>query len=104
MAEDCIRRADPELYEILLHEEARQRETLDMIAAKSGIRQELLTILYKVLGAAYLGQLAASLCRDAGESALAGVLEFCTKMTILLLSLPLLTSLFDRLAGIAEGL
>ncbi len=82
----------------------RLKETLDAIALRCGIRQELMTILYKVVGTAYLGQFAAALCRDAGESALAGALEFCTKITILLMSLPLLTALFDRLAGIAEAL
>jgi len=35
MAEACIQRADPELYEILCGEETRQRETLDMIASES---------------------------------------------------------------------
>ncbi len=77
---------------------------LDGIASRCGIQPALMNVLYKVVGAAYLGQIAAALCRDAGESALASALELCTKLTVLLLSLPLLTSLFDRLAGIAEAL
>ena len=80
------------------------KETLDTIAAKSGISPKLMSLLYKVVGTAYLGQFAAALCRDAGESALASGLEFCTKITILLMSLPLLTSLFEKLANIAESL
>lgn len=80
------------------------KEMLDVIAQKCGIPHSLITLLYKVVGTAYLGQFSAALCRDAGETALAAALEFCTKMMILLMSLPLLTSLFEKIINIAESI
>lgn len=80
------------------------KEALDSIAERCGISMTLMTLLYKVVGTAYLGQFSAALCRDAGESALASALEFCTKITILLMSLPLLTSLFEKLTNLAESI
>ncbi|MBE7042771.1 MAG: stage III sporulation protein AD [Ruminococcaceae bacterium] len=80
------------------------KDALDTVAERCGIPLSLMTLLYKVVGTAYLGQFSAALCRDAGESALASALEFCTKMMILLMSLPLLTSLFEKLTTIAESI
>ena len=80
------------------------KEMLDILAQKCRIPSSLVTLLSKVVGTAYLGQFSAALCRDAGETALAAALEFCTKMMILLMSLPLLTSLFEKIINIAESL
>lgn len=80
------------------------KEALNNMALRCNLSPKLLVLLYKVVGTAYLGQFAGSLCRDAGETALAGILEFCTKITILLMSLPLMTSLFETLIHIAESI
>ena len=52
-------------------------------------------ILLKSLGLCCLTQIAADLCRDAGETALAVNVELAGKTAILVLSLPLFRQLFD---------
>lgn len=79
-------------------------EAMNDMVLRCNLSPKLLVLLYKVVGTAYLGQFAGSLCRDAGETALAGILEFFTKITILLMSLPLITSLFETLIHIAESI
>ncbi|MBE6564024.1 MAG: stage III sporulation protein AD [Ruminococcaceae bacterium] len=51
-------------------------------------------ILFKCLGVSLLVQTCADLCRDSGESALAGRLETVGKAEILLLALPMVKELF----------
>ncbi len=52
-------------------------------------------ILLRCLGTALAVELAADICRDAGEAAVAGRLELAGKITILILSLPLLNELLS---------
>ncbi len=59
-------------------------------------------ILFKALGIGMISQFTAEICRDAGETVLAGRVEFLAKVEIVLLSLPLLRqilSLAKELAG-----
>ncbi len=49
--------------------------------------------ILKMLGMAYLTQIAADTCRDMGESVLAGRIELCGRAEILLLCLPYLEEL-----------
>ena len=61
---------------------------------------DALRILFKTLGVAVVTQLAADLCRDAGESAMAGKVELCGKAAVLALSLPLASDLLRLAAGL----
>ena len=65
---------------------------------------EAVEILLKAAGMGLLGELAATLCADAGEGALGKVLHLMTNAAILWLSLPLfrqiLTMIEEVLAGI----
>jgi stage III sporulation protein AD len=47
-------------------------------------------LLIKALGIGYLCRFASDLCRDAGETALAGYVELAGKVMIVVLSFPLL--------------
>lgn len=51
--------------------------------------------LIKALGIAVLTQCTADICRDAGESGIAGGVELAGKMEILLLCLPLIGEIFS---------
>ena len=55
-----------------------------------GLQQEYITVLVKMAGIAYLGQFAVSLCRDAGQGAIAGQVGFAAKISMLIISLPIL--------------
>ncbi len=52
-------------------------------------------ILLKALGIAFLTETAASICRDSGESGLAGWVEMAGRLEILLLAFPLIRTILD---------
>ena len=63
------------------------------------------TTLLKMIGIAYMIQLCAGLCKDAGYSAVAGQIETFGKLTILSLSLPVMLALLDTVQiFLQEGL
>lgn len=57
-----------------------------------------LKILLKMIGITYVAEFGASLCRDAGYSAIANQIEFYGKLMILAVSLPILMTLFQVLS------
>lgn len=58
----------------------------------SGFRQ-----LLKMLGITYIAEFAGSICRDAGYQTIAGQIEVFAKLSILVLSLPILMALLDTI-------
>jgi len=64
--------------------------------------EELFTLLFKSAGIAVITTLAADLCRDCGETALAGKTELCGKSVILALCLPLLKSVFTKTLSLIQ--
>ena len=84
--------------------------TLDELIALSSFLSETLArlqidpgylkVMLKVIGTAYLAQFAADLCRDAGESAVAGKVELAGRVLILALCVPVLLSLLDMVGSI----
>ena len=68
---------------------------LEELGARSGVPEGLLTPLYKVAGIALVVKVGGGLCRDAGESALASVLELTGTVCALLAALPLLRSVLN---------
>lgn len=87
--------------------------TLDELMAVSGLisgivqrfqlGSEYLKVMLKVIGIAYLAQFAADLCRDAGESAVAGKVELAGRVLILTLCIPMLTTILELVQGILSG-
>ena len=61
-------------------------------ALAGGVAERLLGTVMKVLGIAYLTELAAGVCRDSGEAALAQRIELGGKVLILLLAVPVLNA------------
>ena len=70
---------------------------------RTGIKTEYLKAMVKVLGIAYLAQFAADLCRDAGESAVAGKVELAGRVMILAISLPILGAILELVSGIVTS-
>ena len=62
-----------------------------------GLEHEYLEILLKMAGIAYLTQLVVSLCRDAGNGAVAGQVGIAGKISMLLVSFPVLEALLKTL-------
>ena len=61
------------------------------------VETEYLKLLLKMLGISYVSEFAASLCRDSGCGSVAGQIELFGKLSILLLSMPVVLSLLNTL-------
>ena len=70
---------------------------LEELGERSGVSPDLFVPLYKTVGIALVVKVGGSLCRDAGESALASVVETAGAVCALLVSLPLLRAVLSLL-------
>ena len=61
---------------------------------------ECFPVMLKAVGITIAGQLAAQLCKDAGESDLAYAVELAAKAAVLAAAFPLLRQLFDTIGEI----
>lgn len=57
-------------------------------------------VMLKAVGLTVLGELAARLCKDAGESSLAYAIELAARTAVLGAAMPLLSRLFELLGEI----
>lgn len=67
------------------------------LEALGGLGSDLLLSLIKVFGIGMTGEIAASVCNDAGNTSLGKGLHFLSNAAILYLSLPVFSSLMDLL-------
>ena len=70
-------------------------EQLKMLQGYIGISGKYIGILVKMIGISYMTQLAADICRDNGQTAVAGQLEVFCKITIAALGMPAVLTLFE---------
>ena len=68
---------------------------LDSLTAQAGVSAALFRPLYKIVGIALVIKVGGGLCRDAGESALASVLELAGTVCALLTARPLLQAVLE---------
>ena len=70
-------------------------DLLKSISSKSGINSQFLVLLLKITGIAFLAEFAINLCKDSGEGAIASKIEFGSKIVIVSMSIPIISSLLD---------
>ena len=68
---------------------------LQSLASKASINTEFLTFLIKITGIAFLSEFAVSICKDAGEVAIANKMEIGAKIIIISMSIPIISSLLE---------
>lgn len=73
---------------------------LSRYAGKVNIDVIYLTTLLKIIGIAYIAEFGAEICRDAGESSIASKIELAGKVIIVVLAVPIITSLLDLIIKI----
>lgn len=73
---------------------------LQSISDKTYINKNFLGILLKITGIAFLTEFAVSVCTDAGEKAIASKIEIGSKVVIITMSIPIITSLLDLIIEI----
>ena len=68
---------------------------LQSLANKTSINSTFLSLLIKITGIAFLSEFAGSICKDSGEAAIANKIEIGTKIIIISMSIPIITSLLE---------
>ena len=68
---------------------------VDRLSAAGTVQREWLKQLFKAVGICYMAKLGADICRDAGETAMAGYVELTGRILIIWLALPLLGQIAD---------
>ena len=75
-------------------------DLLQTLTDKAGLGSNIYEIILKSLGICIITQLAADICRDSRETAMAGAIELMGRISVLLLCIPLI----EKLLEIVEGL
>ena len=70
-------------------------EFIEDFSKKADIDFTYITILLKIVGIAYIAEFGAEVCKDAGESSIASKIELAGKVTIMILSVPIISSLLE---------
>lgn len=74
--------------------------TVWAFAEKTGINNNLFSSILKIVGIGYLTEFASNLCIDAGNNSLSEKLLFAGKLCIFVLSIPIITNLFNLIIGL----
>ena len=75
-------------------------EGIRSICNHVGVKTVYIEIMFKIIGISYLCEFISSVCKDAGESAMAGKVELCGKILICVTAMPMVTELFYVIADI----
>lgn len=70
------------------------------ISEKAGINGKFLSILLKITGIAILAEFAVSICKDSGESSIANKIELGSKVIIISMSIPIISTLLELMINI----
>ena len=68
---------------------------IQSIVNQSYINTEFITLLIKITGIAFLSEFAVSICKDSGEAAIASKIEIGSKIIIISMAIPILSSLLE---------
>lgn len=77
-------------------------DTIMSITEKASVSQENIRVLLKGLGICYVTQLAKDCCMDSGESALASKIDLAGRISLAVLSLPLLSQILDYVTHLLQ--
>ena len=73
---------------------------LQSFADKVSINSTFLILLIKITGIAFLSEFAVSICKDSGEAAIASKIEIGTKIIIISMSIPIISSLLEIILSV----
>lgn len=72
-------------------------ETIAKIREQLPMDSSYLTVLIKMIGITYIGQFSAAICKDAGYQTIGAQIELFSKLSIMILSIPILQALLDTI-------
>ncbi|MDT8901061.1 stage III sporulation protein AD [Anaeroselena agilis] len=67
------------------------------LADKASVSQMYLNTILKIIGIAYITEFGAQVCRDAGEGAVAGKIEFAGKVLVMVLAVPIIALVLETI-------
>ena len=68
---------------------------IESIQSKFSINTQFIALLIKITGIAFLSEFAVSICKDSGEAAIASKIELGSKIIIISMSIPIISSLLE---------
>lgn len=68
---------------------------IESIQDKFSINTKFIALLIKITGIAFLSEFAVSVCKDSGEAAIASKIEIGSKIIIISMSIPIISSLLE---------
>ena len=68
---------------------------IESIQSKFSINTQFIALLIKITGIAFLSEFAVSVCKDSGEAAIASKIEIGSKIIIISMSIPIISSLLE---------
>ncbi len=68
---------------------------IQSIQDKFSINTQFIALLIKITGIAFLSEFAVSICKDSGEAAIASKIELGSKIIIISMSVPIISSLLE---------
>ncbi len=78
-------------------------EFLSKLRDLAGLDKALMTPMLKTIGIGILTQISATVCADAGENAIARLVEVCGSVLALYVALPLLEAVLDMVEQMSGG-
>lgn len=75
-------------------------EILEQLAAYVSVDKEYLRLLFKIVGIAYITEFSGELCKDAGFGAIGNQIAIAGKLTILGMSVPVITAIFESISNL----
>ena len=75
-------------------------EILKKIINDTGINDEQIIILLKIMGISYIAEFVSDIAKDSGYSALSNQIQIYGKITILVVSVPILESVINCINGL----
>lgn len=70
-------------------------ETLEDLAASSGVQTVYLKTILKIIGIAYIAEFGAQIVRDAGQGSIASKIELAGKVLIMVLAIPIIVIIIE---------
>ena len=73
-------------------------ETMNRLKESFPIDSSYLTVLIKIIGITYIGQLSSAICKDAGYQTIGTQIDLFCKLSVMVLSMPVLLAILDTIS------
>ena len=70
------------------------------IFEQTGVESTLLAPLFKIIAIGYITEFGANICLDSGANSIADKVLFCGKLIILIVALPIITTVIDMVVAL----